>query len=274
MSKYLLTDFELNGYDDSDFMCTYYDDVKHEVHAHMYGTTRCAAPTNIGWANGVSSVIVDGEACLAPTAEVVESARIWLEEHIFSRMVREDQRLVDEPDVPHLHVGLQVRVKEACKYALTTSQPCNKCSGSGKWINPKNSQDARDCFGCKGTGQHVTGKLKDDKGKQVWEKLVPGMFGSVVDWRSFGQFFSNGYNRPSPHNTTVQFRLDDGKIVRAGLSKLRLHRDYKTAQELRERANRLSLSYEFSGIYPGHAWDTHNFARAALETHPVTSQTA
>jgi len=260
--KYLLTDFELNGYDDSDFMCTYWDDQAKVVKAHCYGTTRAAAPTMIGWNRGISSVVIEGEVCFMPTAEVVEEARQWLEAYIFDRLECADVRLVDEPDVQDLHQGLMVRLKKDCRYQLNTTEPCQKCGGSGKWTNnPRNPQDARDCFGCKGTGQHVTGKQKDANGKLCFERLTAGMFGTVIDWRSFGQFFANGYNKPSRHNTTVQFRLEGGRVVRASLENLRLHREYKTHAELRERARSLSFHYEFSAIYPRHAWDTHNFAR-------------
>jgi hypothetical protein len=265
MTKYLLTDFELNGYDDSDFVCTYFDDVTKQVHAHKYGTTRAAAPTMIGWNGNVSSVVIDGEACLYPTPEAVEGARVWLEEYLLLRLQRADVDAVDQPQVKDLHEGLVVRLKEGCRYALTTSEPCHKCAGSGKWINPKNPSDARDCFGCKGTGAHITGKAKDTNGKQLWQKLTAGQFGAVVDWRSFGTFYANGCNRPGPSNTTVQFRLDSGEIVRAGLSKLRLHREYQPIETLRAKVYDLSLGLQFSAIYPRHAWDTHNYARKVTD---------
>jgi hypothetical protein len=266
MTKYLLTDWEINGYNDSDFMCTYYDDSTKEVKSHTYGTTRFAAPTMIGWNNNVSSVDIDDEVCLMPTREVVESARVWLEEYIFNRMVAADKLLVDSPDVENLHEGLSVRLTADCRYQLTTSEPCIKCSGSGNWVNPKNAADKRECFSCKGTGLHITGKLKDANGKLVYEKLAAGTFGSVVDWKSFGQFYANGYNKPNRQNTTVQFKLLSGKIVRASLEKLRLNREYLSIEELRASARKQSYSYEFSKIYPRSAWDTHNFAREVAKT--------
>ena len=266
MTKYLLTDWEINGYDDSDFMCTYFDTTDNAVHTHCYGTTRCAAPTMIGWSSdGVSSVVIRGEACLAPTKEIVEQARLWMEEYIFGTLERADARLVDTPDVKDLHEGLEVRLLSACRMQLKETEACLKCAGTGKWTNPKNAIDQRDCFGCKGTGQHITGKKKDANGKLTYEKLVAGMHGIVVDWRSFGKFYGDrGYNKPDRYNTTVQFKLDDGRVVRASLEKIRLHREYASSEVLRAKARELSFNYQFSAIYPRHAWDTYNYASAIM----------
>ncbi len=259
MTLYLLTDWEVNGYSDSDFWCTYYNTEDKTVHACEYGSTRYAGARTIGWNGNVSTVVINGEHALAPTAEIVEEARQWLEGHIFERMVELDKRLVDEPNVEDLHPGLEVRLLADCKMQVNETEKCLKCGGSGHWTNPRNSADKRDCFGCKGTGTHVSGKKKVD-GKLVYDKLSLGTHGSVVDWRSFGKFYSNGYNKPNRHNTSVQFRLEDGKVVRASLEKLRLHREYTAEHELRAKAKELSFSYGFSAIYPRHAWDCHNFA--------------
>ncbi len=140
------------------------------------------------------------------------------------------------------------------------SEPCQKCNGSGKWINPRNSNDKRDCFACKGSGQHVGAKVKSEDGKQVWDELPAGLAGSVIDWHSFGQFYASGYNKPGRNNTTVQFAIEGGKVVRASLSKLRLDQEYKDDAYLMARAEELSYGYQFSALYPRHAWDSRNFA--------------
>lgn len=266
MSKFLLTDWEINGHDDSDFMCSYYDDVANVIGFYEYGTTRCYAPTNIGiHADGTTSVVVGGETLLMPNAEVVEKARQVLEDRILALMVAADKRLVDEPDVDDLHTGLRVRLTAKARMQVRASEPCQKCQGTGKWVNPRNTADKRDCFACKGSGEHVGAKVKGDDGKQVWENLPVGTSGVVVEHRSFGTFYANGYNHPNRHNTTVSFRTDGGKVVRAGLSKLRLDRDYESVDAMRERAKRASFNYGFSGLYPRHAWDTHNFAARVAE---------
>jgi hypothetical protein len=261
MSKFLLTDWEINGYSDSDFMCSYYDDVTNTIGFCEYGTTRFATATNIGInADGTTTVVVDGDFLRMPNAEVVEQARQALSKSIFHRLRDADRNLVFLPDVPDLHVGLQVRLTGKARMQIRESSPCNKCSGTGKWVNPRNAKDERDCFSCKGSGQHVGAKVKGEDGKQAFKELPEGLRGAVVDWRSFGQFYASGYNKPGRDNTTVQFRTESGEIVRASLSKLRLDRNVKTDEELASTADKLSYGYQFSALYPRHAWDTHNFA--------------
>ena len=261
MSKFLLTDWEINGYDDSDFMCSYYDAETNTIGFHCYGSTRYPSPTIIGHHNDFTSTVkVGDEYLLFPIAPMVERARVVLEETIFQKLVASDKRLVDEPDVDDLREGIEVRLLEKARMQVRESAPCMKCNGSGKWINPRNTNDKRDCFACKGSGQHVGQKVKGEDGKQVWDELPVGLSGTVVDWKSFGQFYANGYNKPNRHNTTVQFRVSGGKVVRAGLSKLRLHRDYQSPESLRKKAIDLSYGYQFSALYPRFAWDTHNFA--------------
>jgi hypothetical protein len=271
MAKFLLTDWEINGYDDSDFMCSFYDDVTNTIGFKEYGTTRFPSPTMISISGGLTSVIVDGENLLMPDAEVVEKARLVLEDNIFQRLQDADKRLCDTPDVEDLSVGLSVTLRSTARMQVRETAPCQKCGGSGKWTNPRNTNDKRDCFSCKGSGQHVGAKVKTDAGKQVFRVLPIGLTGQVLDWTSFGQFYASGYNKPNRDNTTVQFRISNGEVVRASLNKLELSRGYKPEAELRERAKALSFNYGFSALYPRFAWDTHNFAaqvaKAAAPIH-------
>lgn len=271
MAKFLLTDWEINGYDDSDFMASYYDDKTNTIGFTCYGSTRYPSASVISIGGGLTSVVVDGENLLTPNAEVVEKARLVLEESIFQKLVAADKRLVETPDVEDLKEGLSIRLTAKARMQVRETEPCQKCSGSGKWINPRNANDKRDCFACKGSGQHVGAKRKNEQGKQVYEELPAGLSGKVVDWTSFGQFYASGYNKPNRENTTVQFRLADGKVVRASLSKMRLDRDYRPAEELRARARDLSFNYGFSALYPRFAWDTCNYAaqvaKAAAPIH-------
>ena len=265
MAKFILTDWEINGYDDSDFMCSFYDDVTNTIGFKEYGTTRFPSPTMISIGGGITSVVVDGDNLLMPDAAVVEKARLVLEESIFQKLVDADKRLVDTPDVEDLKEGLAIRLTAKARMQARLTEPCQKCNGTGKWINPRNTNDKRDCFACKGSGLHVGAKRKNEQGKQVYEELPAGLSGNVVDWASFGQFYASGYNKPNRENTTVQFRLVDGNVVRASLSKMRLDRDYHPTEKLRARARDLSFNYGFSALYPRFAWDTSNFAAAVAK---------
>lgn len=270
MSKFLLTDWEINGYDDSDFMASYYDDVENKIGFTCYGSTRYPSATVIGInADGVTSVSVGDDALKAPNAEMVEKARRVLADSIFQALKADDKRLVEEPDVKHLHAGLRVRLTEKARMQLREYSTCNKCNGIGKWVNPRNPDDKRDCFACKGSGRHVGGKVKNADGKQVYKELSAGLTGEVVEWGSFGQFYASGYNQPDRHNTSVQFRIDGGEVVRASLSKLRLDRECRTDQELTSKAHELSFHYQFSSLYPKHAWDTRNYA-AEIANAPIS----
>lgn len=260
MSKFLLTDWEINGYNDSDFMCSYYDDVTNTIGFFEYGSTRFPSATMISIGGGITSVVVDGENLLAPNAEVVEKARLVLEESIFQKLKAADKRLVDEPGVEDLRAGLRVRLTGKARMQLRYSSACIKCSGTGKWVNPRNDNDKRDCFACKGSGKHVGEKVKSEDGKLAYKELPVGLTGEVIDWGSFGKFYANGYNKPDRNNTSVQFRTDSGDVVRASLSKLRLDRDYTDDMKLGEKAESLSYHYGFSALYPRFAWDTCNYA--------------
>lgn len=261
MAKFLLTDWEINGYNDSDFICSYYDDATKTIGFYEYGTTRFVAPSNIGInADGTTTVVVDGDVLRMPTAELVEKARLVLADRIFDKLKTADRRLVDEPDVSDLVAGLRVRLTSKARMQLRETSSCTKCGGSGKWVNPRNDKDRRDCFTCKGSGTLVGNKLKNADGKQTYRELPAGLVGEVVEWGSFGQFYARGYNQPNRDNTTVQFRTNDGEVVRASLNKLRLNREYKDDSYLQGKSDELSFNYSFSALYPRFAWDTHNFA--------------
>ena len=40
--------------------------------------------------------------------------------------------------------------------ATISQRMCPKCGGTGRWVNPNNPDDRRDCFGCNGTGRTGT----------------------------------------------------------------------------------------------------------------------
>lgn len=246
MVLYLLNEWEQNGYHDSYFYASYYDSEKNEIHATQYGTTACAAPTTIGIGkNGVSSVSVNGESLVLPTLEAIESARKVLAQFYFDNATARDKRIVDEPDVADLFVGLSLVTTSEIKNQVKIKEDCRKCNGSGKWVNPRNSADKRDCFTCKGTGKFSIGTSKNEAGKIQYNKITAGTEGTVVEWRSFGKFYANGYNKPDRSNTTVTLKRADGSLFNASLGKCKCARDYTLPSVLREKANEASYRYSF-----------------------------
>ena len=261
MSKFLLTDWEINGPNDSDFMCSYFDEEQNLIGYHCYGSTRFPSASNIAiHTDGSTSVEVFHQTLWMPTIAMVEKARMVLEDNIFHVLTANDKRKVDEPDVNDLHEGLDVVLNSDVKNQVRAQDPCQKCKASGKWTNPKNSNDIRDCFACKGKGYHTGDKLKTDSGKLVWDVIPSGTAGKVIGWTSFGRFYTNGYNHPDRHNTTVQVKGTDKKVFRSALKNLSLSCGYQSPADLRRQANTMSFQYNFSAGYPKHAWDTRNFA--------------
>lgn len=266
MTKFLLVDYELNGRDDSDFMCIYYDDVTDTLHTHMYGTTRFAAATNFSISSdGISSITVESEPLMKPTLEAIEKARYKLSEFMFMGLVVAEERTVMEPNIASLCEGLSLMLKEKHRNQVKTLDPCRKCSGTGKWINPNNNQDQRKCFTCSGRGTFKGAIKKTEAGKVVWFNFEVGTKGVAIDWKSFGKFFSNGYNEKNAHNTTVQFRLENGNTINVPLYKLRLQRDCLSWEQLKRKAIELSYNYHFAAIAPRFAWYSRHLVNEVLE---------
>ena len=147
--------------------------------------------------------------------------------------------------VADLFVGLSLVTTSEIKNQVKIKEDCRKCNGSGKWVNPRNSADKRDCFTCKGTGKFSIGTSKNEAGKIQYNKITAGTEGTVVEWRSFGKFYANGYNKPDRSNTTVTLKRADGSLFNASLGKCKCARDYTLPSVLREKANEASYRYSF-----------------------------
>jgi len=287
MSKYVLCDWEINGYDDSDFMLMYYDDVSGKLESHMHGTTRFGSCTcKLGEApKGCSGYHVcaktkydpdthqvvgeePAEWLLSPTLEAIEAARKVLSDRAFQALTAGDKLMRDQPDVGDLRKGMTLRLTASIRNQVSVTEPCRKCNGTGKWENPRNSADKRECFACRGSGTHKVGKAKTEEGKLKYDIIPTDTVGEVLDWGSFGTFYRNGYNQPNRDNTSVQLRTSEGKVFRATLAKCRMDRDYASPESLRKRADDLSYNYHWpggSGVKC--AWLTRNFALEVLESH-------
>jgi len=250
--KYKLSEWEMNGYHDSDGYLAYWDDDENAVKCMMHWTTRFAGgPKLEGFAKEL-------------TSEVLEKSLDWLADAIFHAL-----KIAEEGDVlrpQRVNEGDRVRLLEAhrnqAKYE--TYEECRKCAGTGKWVNPNDPLDVRKCFGCKGTGQRFVSseKVKDENGKQVYEEFKPGVAGEVIWVGTFRTIYAKGANKRDRSTLSTVVRLDDGRKMRAPLDKLRLDREQLSDEELRKRAESLAPHCGFRQAFGYGGWDSKNWALA------------
>jgi hypothetical protein len=247
MALYQLGSWEDNGYNDSDFFAAVWNSETNQVEAVLTGTTRGGMDNPLA---GKLSPLND---------EVLEAARVWLENHIFGIIRKAEEFDILQPS--NVNAGQRVRLLEnhRNKEREENQEPCRKCNGSGKWVNPHNSSDVRECFACKGKGYHAKSTVKKG-GKFV--TIPAGTAGEVVWCGAFGTFYRNGYNHPNRFNRSLIVKLDDGRKVNVPLEKCRLDKEPMADAELRERARTLSYDYQFCRAVGMKAWESSNEAVA------------
>lgn len=94
-------------------------------------------------------------------------------------------------------------------------------------------------------------KGKDDAGKIIWETFEAGLAGTVFRSDVYGTFYRNGYNQPGRFNTTVQFKLDDGRTVKAKAEALRLDREPPSDFALLKKARAIAKRRQFNRLATG-----------------------
>lgn len=252
LTQYALCDWERNGYNDSDWYACIYDDVTNTISTVEIGTTR--------FAEAMPSV-----AKYAPlTLEVIEKARRLLEAKLFELYKKTEYKRVFEFD--ELQGDEVVRLIEKHKNMQYETEPCQKCQGSGKWINPRKQDDQRECFCCRGRGVTDLGKKKDDNGKQVWLHLPEGTEGIVLNTHAFGTFYDKGYKEKDRSNLNAYLRLDNKDIVRVPFKKLRLAEEPVADSILMERAHHNSFEYHFAqGFASWFAWYSNHYVNNFLK---------
>lgn len=247
MAKFTIADYEENGYHDSYFYAFTFDTETNEFDRVMTGAT--------AFAGGISY------NAPKPTAEerehVHELVLAALAERWYQKLVKYDNRAVMEPD--DVTAGMAVELLKDHTNIVKTTEPCRKCNGTGKWVNPNRSYDERECFTCRGRGQFKGEAQKDDKGKQVRRIIKADSTGTVMTCQAYGKFYANGYNKPGRGNRQVTMRLEDGSIVNVPLEKLRLPESARaTESKLRESADRLAYDHNYRCI-AHYAWLSYDF---------------
>ena len=233
-------EWEHNGYHDSDWYGLVWNDTLQKAECIELGSTRYACgyvgmPKNLApWNDGA-----------------YDRAQKWLASQIFEVIKQADTDDVMTPSIQALGGGAKVRLSVKHTTQEKDQATCDKCSGSGKWINPRNPSDQRECFACKGLGTIISKeKVRTADGKISRQILPEGTKGEVIAIKSFGVFYKNGYNKPGRENTTAKVRLlEGGKIVSIPCDKLRLDREILTDEELMERARKLAENMNFYPLF-------------------------
>lgn len=235
MTLYKLTEWEHNGYDDSDWYAVVYDDEKDELDRVLTGTTRFADALHCG------------PKMFSPTPEIMEKARAANIKMMLPTLIQREHNRVMEP-YNDLVPGAIVKMTAGSKVMEKQINPCQKCNGSGKWINPKNENDKRECFGCHGHGILEGDKIKDASGKQKYIHILEGMVGEVVDSKVWGTFYKNGYNRPNRENTRVLVKFVHGTFWVAAKN-LRLDQECKSPDILVEEYKNIGGDSDFYSMF-------------------------
>jgi len=248
MTLYLLSEWEINGYNDSDFECAVWDTEQNEVRCILLGSTRFAGSYS-------------GEHIVRDNLpqDVVEAARIWLRDVYLGRLKAMDAFDRDHPDDIEVNDRV-VLTKGKRGHAYTRVQDdCPKCDGSGKWVNPHNDQDVRECFACSGSGSQDRFEKVTVDGKVQWDQFEEGITGTVLWVGTFRQIYDRGYNKRGRNTLSVRVVTDDGRMFTTELSNLRLERDYTSHQELLDRAEWFSYTGKFGAVLNSrYAWDSDN----------------
>ena len=256
MTLYLLSEWEINGYHDSDFEAAVWDTEKDCVRRIEIGSTRYAGGRGY---DGIETDIPD---------DILDKSIDWLAETFFYYMrLSEDSRVLEPNEIEK---GQRVRLlkDKRNKAKVADTSDCWSCNGTGEWVNPRNDEDVRDCFKCNGTGEHVryVAAPKVD-GKVQWERFSAGDAG-VVQWAgTFNQIYQRGYNQYGRSTISTRVLMDDGRIMNADLRDLRLDEEPATDEELQERAVRRAQGCKFGAVLnPRYAWDSRNNALSALNS--------
>lgn len=197
---------ERNGYHDSDFYISVVDLETGKFDTHEVGSTRYGGGCRYDGILTPAELNAEQHAAFigalwghaVAMAESIEVHRVERPGPLFGEWI----------PLP----GTRVELKEGVNNRAKVETACTKCLASGHWVNPRNENDKRKCFGCNGTGK----RLGHAKGAGMI-KIPAGTVGTVVDAgerRSQYGTFSYG--------ATAKVRGDDGSTFNANTRALRL----------------------------------------------------
>jgi len=248
--KYRLCDWEDNGYHDSYFYGAYYDTEDGTCKSEMIGST--------AFSGGCYTAPWED-----PTPEIVEKARVWLEQKIFEEIKAAEYRDVLTPD--NLNVYDKVRFTQQKKTKVKVQEECSKCGGSGEF--PLKNGRTGMCWACSGTGKVNTQELvKDENGKPVWNITPKGTKGEVIWVGTFRTIYKKGYLKRDRNTLSCGVKLEDGSVVYCPMKVLRLDQEPMSDEELKRRAHKLSYNYQFGAVLGCSAWLSDNYAKKVMDS--------
>ena len=248
MTNYYLCEWEINGYSDSDWMAIIYNDETNSCHEVLIGTTRGAFPPHIKNSNAEP-----------PTIEIVEKARLVLKDSILKNLIAKNSLNILEPQ--NVVTGDRIRLIQNHKNQVKVQVTCDKCNGTGQWVNPKKLTDLRHCFNCEGKGFNFGGKIKSDDGKLTWLVIPAETKGEVISCEAFGSFYARGYNQPNRSNRQLKVKLDNDQVINVPLAKCRLDKDLMSIEAIESLADKMSYAYNFAATFgTKFAWYSRNYA--------------
>lgn len=222
-------EWEYNGRDDSDFYIVAYNDVTDLLERIEVGSTRYASGRGYTDITPMASV----------TAEIWTKAETALFNITALRLVGMDER---DRKADACRVGTKVvltkEVNNRPRASTTTEENCWKCSGQGKWVNPRNPKDERTCFGCKGTGKRTSTSSKATKGAMV--SFPVGTKAEVV------RIFENRSKYGTyDYGSTVVCRTAEGTEFRAKAEALIADRPALTSDQIALMAEHIAARRDF-----------------------------
>lgn len=215
MTLYQVEDeWEHNGYEDSDFYIVTYNDETDQLDRFEVRSTRYAVGRGyqgiVRLSNVPNEIWVKAEAALAKliTQSIIaaEHSRVMFPKEV----------------VPGTIVVLKSDVQNRPR--IEVKNKCDKCGGSGMWINPHNQSDERSCFGCKGSGEKVSSKAT--KGKMV---TIPAGTKAAVK----AAFKKSSRYGTWDYGTNLILIGEDGGEFRAPLTHVRLNEELPSEEECR-----------------------------------------
>lgn len=245
MALYLITEWENNHYDDSDFFAGIYDDETKKCKAVMIGTTRFAG----GIQYPENQPLTD---------EIVDESISWLNKSVTSDILSIHENKMEHTCYQDLFMKCEMRVNSKHRNVMFEWDSCSKClSNPGEWINPHNPKDIRICFGCNGFGIVKTKRrVKGLDGKQCWRICEPDEIGIVYKWsKNWGCV----YDKQTRYNTSCLVEFPAEKIMNVPLEKLNLILPDLTDKEVRDKMKARMRGYPFHQYLGASAWESRNY---------------